>query len=197
MMLVGLALGWYGYVNYVKTPAEKRAREQPDAAPPPMLDEAELDKMRAAAGDSDPKVRWQAAQFLQNVHDPQAEEILIKMLQMDEDAGIRKDALGALADHDGKRHVPNIVAALRDSDGAVKLAALSALARIGDYTTAPAISDALKDSEEKVRLAAIDTLNQLNNKRKEELQRIEAERQRDQEELAEHQKQVQNVKQRN
>jgi len=201
MILAGLGLGYYAY-THVSRPrrpggeppavvAEAPLPSPPQStAPPVVFNEEQFEKVRASTNDSDARVRWQAAKFLIDAHDPQAESIVVRMVQHDEDAGIRREAIGVLESRASPQVILVIVAALKDSETNVRLTALQALGRIGDSSTVPAISDSLRDVDEHVRLSALQTLTALQERRNSDLKRIEEDRQRYQQELAEHRKKV-------
>jgi HEAT repeat protein len=58
------------------------------------------------------------------------------------------------------------------------MTALTSLGKIGDPSAAAAVSEALRDTDDRVRLTAIQTLNDLENKRAQEVRKIEEARRR-------------------
>lgn len=170
-----------GYLAYDKFGAEYIPPPPPppppelSQMPPPVLDEAALKRVRRSTQDSDPQVRWEAAQTLVAAHDGRADEILFTMLRQDSDAGIRRNIAGLLSSRKEPTAVRALVGALRDSDAEVRLAVLQSLGQIGDVTSATPISEALHDTDERVRLAALQTLNQLQAHRDQQIQEAKQE----------------------
>lgn len=140
--------------------------------PPPVLDQAALNRVRRSTQDSDPNVRWEAAQTLVAAHDPRADNILFSMLRQDSDSTIRRNIAGLFSNRKEPHVVGALVSALRDSDAEVRLAVLQSLGQIGDVQSASAISETLHDTDERVRLAALQTLNQLQAHRDQQIQEV-------------------------
>ena len=130
-----------------------------------ILDAESLRRIRGATRDTDPIVRWEAAQLLISARDPQAWRILFAMLQQDSDPEIRRNIVNLVTQKGDASVIPYLTRALMDTDPNVRIAVLDGLAKLGDHTAAEAISNAPHDSEENVRLKAIETLKILQQRR--------------------------------
>lgn len=190
LMAVGFGILYYAYDRHFKSP-DPAAVEAAAPAPPPeavapppvVLDEESLERIRATTRDSNPSVRWQAAQLLLTANDPQAMARLVEMLRTDEEPGIRRDIVGILASRPGKETTRHLIAALRDPEAPVRVAAIQALANSGDFSAATAISQATQDLDEQVRLEALRALSTLQQRRADEVRRIEDQRRQYEENL--------------
>lgn len=182
-MLVGLGiLGYLGYQRFGGRAGPAPERTALPAPPPPappailsepppmVLDSGALERVRSSTRDTDPQVRWEAAQFLLKTRDPQALEIVFDLLHRDSEPDIRFKVVQLLGQRRSPQITRHIVQALKDTDERVRLAALDALANIGDFSTSGAISAVLHDTDEQVRLKALQTLNALESQRNLELQ---------------------------
>ncbi len=174
-LIIIIVLAGAGYLAYLKFHTPPPPTAEPPAPPPVMeevqrqlLTKEQMDRIKLASNDTDPQIRWEAVQLLISSRDPRGEEILIRMLQRDGDAGIRRNVVGVLSER-GPEMTEYLVAALRDSDADVRLRVLEALQRKGDPATVGPISECLRDSEERVRLAALKTLNNLQERRNREI----------------------------
>lgn len=185
-MIIGLAMLGYVAQEYVLKPkkqaqvqqqqAEEAAAQQAidipppppeiEQAPPPVLSPRQLQKIRASTRDTNPDVRWEAAELLVKSRDPMADQILYDMLRMDGSPDNKIKVIAILRDRTNDRNVVGALSnALRDTEANVRLAALHALGAIGDPAAAPAIGSLLSDVDEGVRLQALRTLNELEAKR--------------------------------
>lgn len=141
-------------------------------APRPVFSEAELNKVRASLRDTDPEVRWSAAQLLYEIRDPQAMALLDRMLHEDTDPQLRMKVLGLLKGREDAARLTTLVASLRDSEKSVRIAALDALGVIGDPSVTTWVTALLRDTEPEVRIAALRTLGKFQEKRKREFQAL-------------------------
>src|SRR5687768_5988971 len=182
LMAVGFSVLYYAYDRYLKAPDPAAVAAAPApppqlvAPPPGVLDAESLERIRATTRDSNPAVRWQAAQLLLNANDPQAMARLVEMLRTDDEPGIRRDIVGILASRPGKETTRHLIVALRDPEAIVRVAAIQALGNTGDYSAAAAISQATQDIDEQVRLEALRALSALQQRRADEVRRIEEQR---------------------
>lgn len=174
-LVIILVLAGAGYFAYLKFHQPPPPPAEPPA-PPPVMDEAprqllskeQMDKIKLASNDTDPKIRWEAVQLLISSRDPRGEEILIRMLQRDDDAGIRRNVVQILGER-GPEMTEYLIGALKDTDVEVRLKVLDAFQRKAEPSTVGPITECLRDADERVRLAALKTLNQLQDKRNREL----------------------------
>jgi HEAT repeat protein len=185
-MIIGLAMLGYVAQEYVLKPKKEAEQKQKAAEeavkqaeleipppppeieeePPPVLSARQLRKIRASTKDTNPDVRWEAAELLVKSRDPMATRILYDMLRMDGSPQNKIKVIGVLEGRTDDPHVvPAISNALRDTDPAVRLSALRSLGTIGDPRAAAPIGALLSDVDEGVRLEAIRTLNLLEEKR--------------------------------
>jgi len=149
--------------------------------PPPMLKSTAFEplaltpeqeqKVRDAAKDSDPRVRWAAVELMYRFHDPKAISVLQQTLSMEIEPSIRKKAVVMLKDTAEKQSenrstaIQNLILALKDPDKDMRIAALLALGDIGDFRAVPAITEMLDDYDSEVRMQALHTLGELQDKR--------------------------------
>ncbi|MFA6029275.1 MAG: HEAT repeat domain-containing protein [Elusimicrobiota bacterium] len=197
IVLVVVAVGWIGFAQF----KQRVVNQEPPPPPPPpaivmpppqVLDEEQLERVKSATSDAEPRVRWEALQVLMSSQDPRAEGIMFQMLKRDGESDIRKNVVNVLAGRRGPQVTEHLIGALKDMDGDVRLAALEALGKSGDAAAAPAISDALRDGDERVRLTALRILNDFQRKRNEEIlekKRLQEEAQRKYEEALKQQQQ--------
>lgn len=143
--------------------------------PAPVIDAAELQKVRRSALDTDPNVRWETVVFLDKIKSAEAMPLMQEMLQRDMDAGLRTKIIGLLSDRKGPDVLNALVGAMRDQEPDVRIAALRALEKIGDFSVAPAIANGpIRDQDERVRLQAMKTLNSLQDQRQREIDEARA-----------------------
>jgi len=185
-MIIGLAMLGYVAQEYGLKPkkqaqilqqeAEEAVQQQSldipppppeiEQAPPPVLSPSQLKRIRASTRDTNPDVRWEAAELLLKSRDPMADQILYQMLQQDGSPENKVKVIAILQERTGDRNVVAALSnALRDTESNVRLAALNALGQIGDPSAAPSIGSLLSDVDEGVRLQALRTLNELEAKR--------------------------------
>jgi vesicle coat complex subunit len=136
-----------------------------ERAPPPVMSDAELNKIRLATNDSDPQVRWAAIELLYRLDDPQAFGILEKTLRIDTEPSVRQNALQIMQGIDRPEVAMDLVGSLRDTEKSIRIAALIALGEIADPTTTPHIVKALVDIDPDVRTQALHTLGRIQEKK--------------------------------
>lgn len=146
--------------------------------PAPVLNEAEIQKIRDAARDVDPNVRWAAIELMYRMRDPQVIPILENTLSLDTEPAMRKKALTLLREAAEKQSgakpevVKDLIAALKDTDRDIRITALLALSETGDARVVGQIAGMLDDSEAEVRLQALHTLSRMHEARAAAYQRL-------------------------
>ena len=138
----------------------------------PVFSDEEIHKVRFSLQDSNPAVRWAAIQLLFNIHDPQLESNIEKMLTDDPDPEVRVKVIGLLKGHEQRYRLGVLVRSLGDVDPAVRMASLQTLGEIGDPTVTVWITAALRDVEPEVRIEALRTLGRFQDKRKAEFKAL-------------------------
>src|SRR5262249_28034722 len=107
----------------------------------------------ALSNDSEPKVRWRAADSIARIGGPGAEAALVKALS-DPAKEVRKQCATGLGLVKSRASVAPLTSLLADPDDVVKEAALSALAAIGDPQPLKSILPLIEDPSDKVATAA-------------------------------------------
>ncbi|TPW19727.1 MAG: hypothetical protein FD126_2395 [Elusimicrobia bacterium] len=138
---------------------------QVEEAPPPVLDERAMEKIRLSTKDSTPMVRWEAVNLLVASGHPEADDFLLEILQRDTEPDLRLKAVDALRSRPGPKVTAGIMRGLKDSEADVRLAVLGVLVQREDTDSSRAVAELVGDSDERVRLAAIQALNTLNERR--------------------------------
>jgi len=102
-------------------------------------------------------VRMAAADALVDIGDESAVEPLITVLQEDEDSGVRKSVVYALANFGTARALEPLLEALQDADSGVRMAAADILAEFGDSrAVAESLNAALDEGDLAVAAGACD-----------------------------------------
>lgn len=176
VMVVVLVLG-ISYILWVRLNETKPPKPIPPppilemSSPTPVLDEAQMQKIREAANDTEPSVRWAAIELMYRMHDPQSLAMLQKTLSLDFEPSVRKKALDMLKESAQKESegkpaaLQELLVALKDQDREMRIAALLALGEIGDRRAVPQIADLVHDWDPEVRLQALHTLSQLQERK--------------------------------
>lgn len=184
-MVAVLALGMF-YILRIRNEEQKASQPPP---PPPQriqqadtpflaLDEAQREKIRQAAKDSDPSVRWAAIELMYRIRDPQAFGVLRETISSDWQPAMRKKAVDLLkqaAQQDAKDRpvvIDNLLVALKDPDSQMRIAGLLALGEIGDKRAVPQITGMLSDSDSEVRVQALHALSRLQEKKQAEYEKM-------------------------
>lgn len=143
-------------------------REPPAISLPPKapVPEEELEIIRKSTFDSDPNVRWAAIELLYSMRDPQAREILERIMKTDTDQTVRRNAINLLRNNDKSTPASELTVALKDTEKAIRVAALQAVADKDDLIFIPFIYGALVDSEPEVRLQALATLRTIQERKR-------------------------------
>ncbi len=136
-----------------------------EEAPPPVMSDVELAKIRLSTKDSDPQVRWAAIDLLYRLQDPQAFEILEQTLRIDTEVSVRRNALQIMKEIDRPEVAMDLVKSLRDTEKEIRMSALIALGEIANPETTPFIVKALVDVDPDVRTQALHTLGRIQEKK--------------------------------
>ncbi len=112
-----------------------------------------------------PSFEWSSSRSARAQKSPKEAAVdgLIAALK-DTDAGVRRQAAGALGEVGNARAVPALIGAINDEQVEVRLRVISALAEFSDAQAAPALRQALKDSEPRVRARAAAALGELGDR---------------------------------
>ncbi|MBI5201808.1 MAG: HEAT repeat domain-containing protein [Elusimicrobia bacterium] len=175
LMVFGLGAGVFLLYRIQHAPPPPSAPPPPpriELPPAPVVSEVELAKIRAAAKDADPHVRWAAIELLYRVHDPMATQVLRELLTTDSDPTVKTKAIEVLEKSGDPKYAQDIILALKDTDKDVRIAALIALAQIADARMAPAVIEMLRDYEPSVRMEALHTMGRFQEKRQQEYQQL-------------------------
>jgi len=136
-----------------------------EEAPPAVMSEIELQKIRLSTKDSDPQVRWAAIELLYRLQDPQAFAILENTLRIDTEVTVRHNALQIMQSINRPEVAMDLVKSLRDTEKQIRMAALIGLGEIADPATTPYIVKALVDVDPDVRTQALHTLGRIQEKK--------------------------------
>lgn len=128
------------------------------------LDPEILEKLRQAAMDSSPEVRWAAISLLYQVRDPNISSLLTRSLKQETDPKVRKNILGVLNQNRDPRTLPALFDSLMDTEKDVRIAALIAIGNIGEPRHIPQVARALYDTDAEVKVQAIRTMEKLHQK---------------------------------
>ncbi|MBI4345694.1 MAG: HEAT repeat domain-containing protein [Elusimicrobia bacterium] len=175
LMVIGLGAGLFllhRIQNAPPPPAPPPPPPRVDLPPAPVVSERELVKIRAAAKDADPNVRWAAIELLYRVNDPMATQVLRNLLATDTDPIVKAKAIGVLEKSGKPEYAEDLILALKDTEKDVRIAALIALGNLGDARLAPYVVDMLRDYEPAVRMEALHTMGRFQEKRQQEYQQL-------------------------
>jgi HEAT repeat protein len=141
--------------NNNSSPGAARTNEQHD-----------LKSAEDGLGDADPRVRVEALRKLRNVHDPQADFLLIRALS-DPDTRVRVKAIDILGSRNNKDAVEPMcqLLFLRSTEPVVKMHIAAALGRIGDdRATKPLIQYLYEATDERSRGTAVFALGEIGDR---------------------------------
>ncbi|MCX5789259.1 MAG: HEAT repeat domain-containing protein [Elusimicrobia bacterium] len=175
LMIVGLVSGLfllYRVQHQPPPPAPPPPPPRIELPPVPVLSEAELQKVRNAAKDADPQVRWAAIELLYRVRDPMASEVMRGLLSTDADPAVKTKAIETLQKTGKQEYAGDLILALKDQDKDVRMAALIALGELSDARAAPAVVEMLRDYEPEVRMQALHTMARFQEKRQSEYRQL-------------------------
>lgn len=130
----------------------------------PILPEHELARVRQSTTDADPAVRWAAIELLFTLKDPNASDVIERVITQDTDPEIKAKTIRLVKEKGDDARVGYLVKALKDSDKSVRIAALTALGDIGDPASAPWVTEALQDYEPEVKVQALRALGKYQEK---------------------------------
>ena len=172
LALIAIFIGGTFYLYNRNSAKEQALAPLPPPPPPPALEHAppqvltqiEIEKIRLATKDGDPQVRWAAIDLLHRVRDPQAQDILQKALKIDSESSVRRKSLDILKNVESPDRLEVLIGALTDTEREIRVAALVALGDIGDPKSTPAIVRALRDTDPIVRRQALSTLGVIQTK---------------------------------
>ncbi|PCI38689.1 MAG: hypothetical protein COB53_04430 [Elusimicrobia bacterium] len=139
-----------------------------EEAPPIVLSNVELQKIRLSTKDSNSEVRWAAIELLHRLQDPLSFKILQDTLRIDTEVTVRHKALQILQGIDRPEVAVSLVKSLRDTEKQIRMAALVGLGEIANPETTPHIVQALVDVDPDVRTQALHTLGRIQEKKDEQ-----------------------------
>lgn len=139
-----------------------------EEAPPIVLSNVELQKIRLSTKDSNSEVRWAAIELLHRLQDPLSFKILQDTLRIDTEVTVRHKALQILQGINRPEVAVSLVKSLRDTEKQIRMAALVGLGEIANPETTPHIVQALVDVDPDVRTQALHTLGRIQEKKDEQ-----------------------------